>query len=452
MFPTQVKPGTVNTINWGAYSPTTTLAPKPAAPAQTTFSTPLTNIAAPKPAATAPAPAPTQAFSTPLTNIAAPKPAAAAPAPAPAQQQITQANLGGQSYFPQTAQVQNAPTNAGSQAPAVYAAPQQQQAAPSFTPPPQAPAYSPTSVIGQTPNFQNYVQGSASAAAGAIPIGQQAQQIGQDYGQKIADVGQQAAKGEAAYATTGTSPVGEGNSAVIARTAAAQQSALAAGESAALQGTGQQLTAQGQAASGLNTAAGQISPQLGPMGTQQYYNPLNQEQQYGSAFQGGVVQGQQALGQQYTQMNANNQAAKSVAGTITNYLAANPDLNPSNATAANSLLQWAQGKQLGDARYQLLYGYLNDYTAKIAAVLGVGGDTTNLKTEIAQSMVNGLASGKNIVEVLNGINAQADASLSTVASAGQGQNQVTSVPQQAPDLGGSNQYTSATGNTYTLPY
>lgn len=479
MFPTQVKPGTVNTINWSAYSPTTSLtqpfssplqniaapkpaaapapvaAPKPAAPAQTTFSTPLTNIAAPKTAA--PAPVPAQSFSTPLTNIAAPKPAAAAPAPST---QIAPANLGpsyfnagqatpvGQQIPPQTAQVQNVNTSAAPQYPAVATPTPQIQ-----NPTTPTPAYSPTSIIGQTPNFQNYVQGSASAAAGAIPIGQQAQQIGQQYGQQIADVGQQAAKGEAAYATTGTSPVGEGNSAVIAQTAAQQQSALAAGESAALQGTGQQLTAEQQAASGLNTAAGQIAPQLGQKGTQEYYSPLDGSSGGGSsAFSGGVAQGQQALGAQYAQMNAANQAAKSVSGTITNYLSANPDLNPSNATAANSLLQWAQGKQLGDARYQTLYGYLNDYTAKIATVLGVGGDTTNLKTEIAQSMVNGLAQGQSIIQVMNNINAQADASLSSIASAGQGQNQVTSVQQPAPDLGGANQYTSATGNIYSLPY
>ncbi len=407
MFPTAVKPGTTNTINWGAYTPTTSLAPKPAA--QTTFSTPLTSLAAPKPAAAAP----TQpAFSTPLTSIAAPK-AATAPAPAPVAQTP---NINLQSYFPQqTAQVQPASSGAP-QTPAIAtAAPTDNPAAPAQQP----PQYSPTSVIGQTPNFGSYVQGEAGAAAGAIPIGQNANAIAKQYQDLINPMlGEQVGE-----RTTGTYPVGEGNAAAIGQ----EIQGLSAQEGQALSANAQGLTAEQQAQQGLGAAAGQIQPQLGPIGTQGYYNPLNPSagSTGGNAFQGGVVQGQQALGANYAGMNAANTAAKGIQSQVVNYLQSNPTLNPSDLTFANSMLQWASGQQLGDPRYQTLSNLLNEYISTLAPILGVGGDTTNLKTQIAQSFINAKASGQSISDVLNNIGQIADQKLSNIASAGQGGGAVT---------------------------
>lgn len=144
-----------------------------------------------------------------------------------------------------------------------------------------------------SPYTEQAIQGILSAAQGNSAIGQRAADIAAQYGQQIANAGGQGARSEAGQLTTGTSPVGEGNAAVTAQTTAAQQQALAQGESAALQGTAQQLTgqnqqanaygaaggvantAQGNVQSGLNNAAGYAQPQLGNIGSQQYYNPLN---------------------------------------------------------------------------------------------------------------------------------------------------------------------------------
>lgn len=133
-----------------------------------------------------------------------------------------------------------------------------------------APQATPTyaGLIGQTANA------SANAAnTGAINYGtantgllnslsnndaiaKRAQDIASAAGQKISDIGGQGARGQAGYLTTGTSPVGEGNAAVLAQTTAAQQQAVSQGAQTALQGTAQGLTAQGQTQSGFNNAAG----------------------------------------------------------------------------------------------------------------------------------------------------------------------------------------------------
>jgi hypothetical protein len=123
-------------------------------------------------------------------------------------------------------------------------------------------------------------------------------------------------------------------------------------------------------------------------------------------------------------MTTANTAAKGIEGTIQQYLSSNPSLNASASTLANAASQWLQGKQLGDPAYQTLFNYLNEYISTLAPILGVGGDTTNLKTEIAQSFVNAKASGQSISQVLNNISKLADDKLANFTSAGQGGGQV----------------------------
>ena len=129
-------------------------------------------------------------------------------------------------------------------------------------------------------------------------------------------------------------------------------------------------------------------------------------------------------------MSVANTAAKGIQGTIQSYIQQNPQLNPSNATFVNSISQWASGQQLGDPKYQTLANYLNEYISTLAPILGVGGDTTNLKTEIAQSFINARASGQSISEVLNNIGTLADNKLANIVSAGQGGGQVAGATPQ----------------------
>lgn len=166
------------------------------------------------------------------------------------------------------------------------------------------------------PSFPSTVSGITDIAKGNLPIGQSAADIAASYGQRIADVGQQAAKAQAGYLTTGTTPVAEGGAAVIAQTAAEQQKALATGEQAALMGTGQQLTAEQQAQTGLTAAGGLTKPELGAYG-QTYYSPIGGGtigQGQGGAFDSAM--------NTYIQMAANGQY-----GAIPSTITGNPVLN-----------------------------------------------------------------------------------------------------------------------------
>lgn len=291
----------------------------------------------------------------------------------------------------------------------------------------------------------------STTSAGNIPLGQNAINIANTAGQNIANIGIAGAKGEAGYNTTGTSPVGEGNAAVLAQTTAAQQQAVAQGADAQLAGNAQALTAQNQAQSGYgqagqlaNTAQGnQITAQnnAGNLASprQNGYVLIDPSTGQpvggaggatGAAFQGGQIGAAETAGGNTFALNQANTAAKGIQGTIQQYIAANPNLNASSSTIANAAQQWIQGKQLGDPAYQNLFNYINEYISTLAPILGVGGDTTNLKTQIAQSFINSQASGQSISQVLNGIGQLADQKLQNLVSAGQGGGQVAGgVPQ-----------------------
>lgn len=137
--------------------------------------------------------------------------------------------------------------------------------------PPQAPRATFGGIVGNLADTsqqgsqaaRDYTAQTAATGQGSIPIGQSAADIAKSYGQQIADVGTQTTNQGIGEASTGTSPVGEGNARLTATYGAAKQTALATAEDAALKGTGQQLTAQGQASNALNSAAGQAVAQQG---------------------------------------------------------------------------------------------------------------------------------------------------------------------------------------------
>ena len=286
-------------------------------------------------------------------------------------------------------------------------------------------------------------------------LARQAKEITDQAGQRFEDVGRQGARGQAGYRTTGTSPVGEGNAAILGQTTAAQQQAIAQGANMQLEGVKQGLAAQGQTQSGYNaagslgltgqgqglsgfqSAAGLTQPVQVPVTSPaQFINPQTGQPiapPTGSAFSGGEVQGNVALGSQYAQnVSANNQA-RAVKDEIVNYLNANPNLNPSQFSDVNSIIQLLSGK-ISDPRYQLLSNYLSEYVSTLAPILGVGGDTTNLKTQIAQGFVNARQTGQSIEQVLNGIESLAEAKLNAQQGGSQGSpNTAPQVIERNPD-------------------
>lgn len=236
----------------------------------------------------------------------------------------------------------------------------------------------------------------------------------------------------------------QGREQALSRQFASQQAAAESAVSNALSAQGQELTALGTAA-GLaapNTAAygqtvfnpltGQYEGGAGTLDPQSYASQLasavaSGRMPYNDAvsslgYAGGAgkafldqailaaggnltqlqsqIAGQQAVLGTLPQLQAANTAAEGIEKTIKSFIDQNPDLNPSDAAFANSVNQWLNGKQLTDPRYQTLFNYLSEYTNTLAPVLGVGGDPTNLKTEIAQSFLNARASGGSIKGVI----------------------------------------------------
>lgn len=134
---------------------------------------------------------------------------------------------------------------------------------------------------------------------------------------------------------------------------------------------------------------------------------LNQALQGGGGFNiaqsQANLQGQLAALQQLPAMEGADVAAEGVKNKINAYLAENPQLNPTSVLKANVIDRWLKNQLETDPKYQTLSNYLNEYTSTLAPILGVGGETTNLKTQIAQEFINASASGASISEVLENI-------------------------------------------------
>lgn len=146
------------------------------------------------------------------------------------------------------------------------------------------------------------------------------------------------------------------------------------------------------------------------------------------------AQGASSVLQGIPAMQSAETAAEGIKNTIQTYIAANPNLNPSDLAAGNMLKQWIEGKQLTDPKYQTLFNYLNEYTNTLAPILGVGGDPTNLKTQIAMGFINAAASGQSISTVLSTMSELAKNKIRDMQSGAIGGN--TSVPSAGNNTSG----------------
>ena len=138
------------------------------------------------------------------------------------------------------------------------------------------------------------------------------------------------------------------------------------------------------------------------------------------------VTGQTDVLGQLPALESADTAAEGIKNKIVMYLNSNPHLNPSSLAVGNTLQQWIQGKQLTDPKYQTLFNYLNEYTSTLAPILGVGGDPTNLKTQIAQSFINAAASGQSIKTVLENMQGLSKGKIQDIRSGATGGGVVSS--------------------------
>ena len=118
------------------------------------------------------------------------------------------------------------------------------------------------------PTFAGMTTGASTLAQGNLPIGANAAQIAQNYGNQIAQVGQEGQNLATGYLSGGSSaPVATGAAGLAYNNATGRMSALSSAEQAALQGTGQQLTAQNQAQTGVLGAANLAQQDVAPGST-----------------------------------------------------------------------------------------------------------------------------------------------------------------------------------------
>lgn len=182
----------------------------------------------------------------------------------------------------------------------------------------------------------------------------------------------------------------------------------------------------------LNEQAKAINPNYNPIastaqGTAQSQNITN----LGTA----TTQGQAQVLSSIPQLTSAEAGAQSLQNNINALLQSNPQLNKSNAALANAAQQWLQGKQLGDPAYQTLFNYLQEYSNTLAPILGVGGDPTNMKTQIATSLINAQASGQSIMQVIQNLQDAAKSKISSLTSGAFGGGATNTNPSDPLGLG-----------------
>ena len=232
--------------------------------------------------------------------------------------------------------------------------------------------------------------GQGQGLYGQLPgLGQKAADIAAKAQQEYADIGKRAAGAGAGYSTTGTTPVAEGNAAVIARTAAAQQGAVTQGAQLGLTGLQQQAGNITSAAAGQAGLAG-LTPEI---------------LRYGGA-NGGPMTAEEAtvykakldaLGQGTGAAAIDTQAingAESGISSITD-LIKKGNLNPSNVNILNEGIQAIQ-KNLSNADYQTLLNSLEAINSALTKVTGTPVDIATLSTTQGTSL---LATINNQVQI-----------------------------------------------------
>lgn len=193
-----------------------------------------------------------------------------------------------------------------------------------------------------------------------------------------------------------------------------QQNALASELQGQSNLAGQGTAVQGQGINALGTATGATAPQLGGIGTQQYYQPLNADQtgstnQYGTGPAAAAnIASIQSHTQNINDWSAARQSASNIGGQLNNFLQQN-QINPSDFNGVNKFLQ-AIGAQTSSPQYKQFYNLVTDLANTYAPVLGQG-DASNYKVQLAQSLLDGTANGQTIPQILQGLDNQAQAKI-----------------------------------------
>jgi hypothetical protein len=205
-----------------------------------------------------------------------------------------------------------------------------------------------------------------------------------------------------------------------------------------IQGQGQQqsgfnqagqlgTTGQSLAQGALGTAAGLAAPQLAGIGNVPF-NPLTQGQGEMIGGAGGYAklgqfEAQKATASQQYQQTEQYKSAHQQAQNLQSQLGdliSTFGLNPSDINMANAGIQKIAAN-VSDPKYKILSNYLADVASRYSQILTpAGGSSTDTTRAVATGMLDGIASGKSIIEVMNALDNQAQAVIAGVNTANTG--------------------------------
>jgi len=284
--------------------------------------------------------------------------------------------------------------------------------------------------VGYTPNTGLYGQlitGLANTATQPNQAYQTALPAYSQAVQNLAGFNQQLAQ---KYGAIENTPIPlefqQGREQVLARQAASQQEALQQAINQQQEALGLGLQQQQLQQSGLQGAAGLAAPQPYSITTTPFLPASNQFGQMAGgqagAFGAGQIQGNVALGQQYSQTLAPAyQAAGAVKKGLDNWLESNPSINPSDVNVANELKAWLSGQQFSDPRYPQLSQFLNEFLNTLTPIIGSPGEVTNYKQAIVSSLLNPTASGASLKQQADSLYQLAGQKLEAIKSSGTNQ-------------------------------
>ncbi len=185
------------------------------------------------------------------------------------------------------------------------------------------------------------------------------------------------------------------------------------------------LLAGGQLATqGAQNVLGASLPQAFPY-TSATINPLTGQPVNGGGgvnnpFGGGQQGAKIEQGSQYQGLVAAHQSAQNLQGQLSS-LIQSAGINAGDINAINSFFNKV-ATNVSDPNYQTFNNLINDLSSIYAQILTpTGGSPTDMKTAIAQSLINAGQKGSSIMQVIQNLDAQTQAKMAGIYSAGTGQ-------------------------------
>ena len=109
-------------------------------------------------------------------------------------------------------------------------------------------------------------------------------------------------------------------------------------------------------------------------------------------------------------MSAVRDSVAGLSNQLISYLGQNNSLNPSNINAINAVAQTIAANT-SNPQYKTLQNLMTDIAGKYANILVPGGASTDYTQGLSQGMLNQLAQGSTIPQVIQGLDAQAQATI-----------------------------------------